>query len=232
MAVLVLEELERLPERRQLVGRLLAVGHDDRVEEHRRHGLERHVGLEGVAVDGLDRAQARADAAGRRRPASVSASRAVADRAPIDARRRRGSRSCGRGCCRRRAARSATAPATARPPASAARSSARHRLGQRDAEARRPPRCASSSATLRSIATMRSRIAGTWTLVSSKRKARTMCAFSTASGCSRTASPACSGRRTSPACRAPCRRRSARGKRGEARAPAWNGQPPPSEFGS
>ena len=37
---------------------------------------------------------------------------------------------------------------------------------------------ASSSETFRSIATVRSRIAGTWTLVSSKRKARTMCAFS------------------------------------------------------
>ena len=37
---------------------------------------------------------------------------------------------------------------------------------------------ASSSETLRSIETVRSRIAGTWTLVSSKRKPRTMCAFS------------------------------------------------------
>ena len=37
---------------------------------------------------------------------------------------------------------------------------------------------ASSSETFRSIETVRSRIAGTWTLVNSKRKARMMCAFS------------------------------------------------------
>ena len=37
---------------------------------------------------------------------------------------------------------------------------------------------ARSSSTLRSDATIRSRIAGTCTLVSSKRKPRTMCAFS------------------------------------------------------
>jgi hypothetical protein len=48
------------------------------------------------------------------------------------------------------------------------------------------------------MATVRSRIAGTWTFVSSKRKARTMCAFSYGVSLFQKSVPASSDRRTSP----------------------------------
>ena len=77
----------------------------------------------------------------------------------------------------------------------------------------RPPRaCASSSATLRSCATTRSRTASVCTLVSSKRNARMMCVFlDVALAVPRKASPGCSVRQTSRACRGPCALPSAAG---------------------
>ena len=193
---------------------LLAARHRDGIEQHRRHRLERDLDLQGVALLGLHRAQPRPDvarhgallAAARRAarraasPSTPSATRmamrrvanaAVAGRANSDS----AGETLDLGLRRASSAPSAAGAGISMP------SSAGQRLGQPGVHVGQHRDHALADGRHLHLGQLEA-------------EARAGCAPSRpASGCCRTAWPACSARRTSPACRAPCRPRWARGTR-------------------
>ena len=63
MAVLLLDEVERLPKPSEGVDRIAAVGNDQAVEQHRRHRLQRSVDVDRFTRSSLPGAQVRPDIA-------------------------------------------------------------------------------------------------------------------------------------------------------------------------
>ena len=133
---------------------------------------------------------------------------------------------------RRRDAPSATAPATPRPPAS--------RASRARAATARAPACRDRRRPRRERRDPRSpawRACARGRRCSARASARSgtpsRCALARpASGSARRASPACSDRRTSPAVPRSLSPSTGSGNETNPAVPAWNGQPPPSEFGS
>ena len=207
VAKLVLHELDRVTAGAQCSRAIFAVRNHHRVEQHRRRGLERHFHVDVVAVGGRApcRGARRRNAARRlRRRACDAALRATRHRPHLPP----AARCCACGCCRLRAAPSATAAGET--------FTSGFMLRGRTAGCGSGTSMPRPSATwlrefridvhqLRHHALADRRAPAPW---SARSGTRARCAPSPrASGCCRTVPPACSGRRTSPACRAPCLRR-------------------------
>ena len=208
VAVLVLEELDRLA-----VAPASATPPRHRARRRASNSTDGAVSIVTSTCDRLARrpARTRPRRAPTKRgtaPAAASAAWTARSDAAVDAVGDEDARRGASRCCRRPAAPAATAPASSS--TSGVAGVSQHRAacgsGTRRCRGPRPRPAASSATTLASIATTRSRIAGACTLVSSKRNAPMMCAFSIGVWLfAEQRRLACSDRRTSPACRAPCR---------------------------
>ena len=178
MPILVDHELRRLAVARPAGATRFTVGQHHRIEQHGRRILEACRRPRSATPSLVSTAPSRgAMTLGTAPAAAAPPARRPPRRRPRH--RRPGSRPCACGCRRRRAGPSATVPATSSPRAWRGCASA---LGMAAGTAMPSPSAtvaASSADTLTSDDSMRSRIAGTVSLLSSKRKPPAMCAFST-----------------------------------------------------